>query len=188
MRLRQSGWRWCACTARPMARWTPRLMQWAGILVWLGATLDLMGVAHLGQRAHCRRARFQHRRRLRQHHAGRRARFLGDPAGRLRALHLAALPAARGTAQAPALEARDPRADFHHPALLASAAGVPLRGERGWRGAQQVHRAHRRARRRRRFRLAEHHQQFRLRFDPAIRAAHPRGRCRGNSGGRDRAR
>ena len=27
-----------------LARWTPRLMQWVGILVWLGATLDLLNV------------------------------------------------------------------------------------------------------------------------------------------------
>ena len=27
-----------------IARWTPRVLQWAGILVWLGATLDLLNV------------------------------------------------------------------------------------------------------------------------------------------------
>jgi len=27
-----------------IARWTPRVMQWAVVLLWLGATLDLMGV------------------------------------------------------------------------------------------------------------------------------------------------
>ena len=27
-----------------VARWTPRVLQWVGALVWLGATLDLMGV------------------------------------------------------------------------------------------------------------------------------------------------
>src|ERR1019366_9218115 len=66
-----------------IARWAPRVMQTAGALIWLRGDAGANGRAPVDQPADRCPARLQHRRRLRQHHVGSRARFLGDPGGRV---------------------------------------------------------------------------------------------------------